>query len=161
MVFNIIGNMTYCDLCYGYVTDNKGLFVTIKRRDTIVAYSYNGVDWTEESLLPEEACWFSICYGDSEFVAVENESEKGIYAYSTDSINWKISDMSFSTWRSVCYGNGVFVTVSRSSSEIIEACYYNLAYSTDGTSWNYSLMHGDGLDWFRVCYGDGKFVAIA
>ena len=64
--------------------------------------------------MPTSAGWFSVCYGDGKYVAVNYNSNKA--AYSTDGINWTQITLPASVrWYSVCYGDGKFVTIANDS----------------------------------------------
>ena len=72
-------------VCYG---NNK--FVAIKNNSNKVAYSTDGVNWTE-STLPATMSWSEVCYGDGVFVAIplcDTVNYSGVYyvAYSTDGV---------------------------------------------------------------------------
>ena len=101
--------------------------------------------------MPTSGSWYSVCYGDSKFVAVLLNSN--IAAYSTDGINWTQATLPAKTkWYSVCYGNGKFVAVTLNSNIA--------AYSTDGITWTQTSLPSSS-NWYSVCYGNGKFVAVA
>lgn len=116
-------------------------------------------DWNKAVLLksvnialPTSAIWYSVCYGDGKFVAVDQTN--GYAAYSTDGINWtKTALPSNVKGYSVCYGNGKFVVVGHDSNAA--------AYSTDGITWTRRTLLSTSTTWESVCYGNGKFVAIA
>ena len=50
---------------------------------------------------------------------------------------------------SVCYGHELFIAVGNS----------NIAYSTDGITWNTKSV--GNFNWSGVCFGNGLFVAVA
>ena len=114
-------------------------------------------DWDSAMLLknvtvalPATTFWYSACYGNGKFVAVDYDST--IAAYSTDGINWTQATLpTRESWTSVCYGDGKFVAV---------AGYTNIAaYSTDGINWIQSTLPTNAY-WKSVTYGNGKFVAV-
>ena len=49
------------------------------------AYSTDGITWTEATL-PSSASWYSVCYGNGKFVAVEYTGSKVAYADASPSI---------------------------------------------------------------------------
>ena len=102
------------------------------------------------SIMPVDAYWGSVCYGDGKFVAV-TIMYSNIAAYSTDGITWTQTIMSVRCqWNSVCYGNGKFVAVA----------YHSVAaYSIDGINWNITTLPANA-NWLSVCYGNGKFVVV-
>ena len=104
-------------ICYG-----NGKFVTIgytwdytNRKMVSVnnlAYSTDGINWTEGMISSDIRYWYSICYGNGKFVAIDAD---GYSAYSTDGINWTegmIND-SYGWIETICYGNGKFVIIRR------------------------------------------------
>ena len=102
--------------------------------------------------MPTNAAWYSVCYGNSKFVAIAWGYSSDVAAYSTDGINWTQTTLpTTGEWCSVCYGNDKFVAVAENSSVA--------AYSTDGINWTQATMPGSGK-WYSVCYGNDKFVAI-
>ena len=143
-------NESWQSVCYG-----NGKYVAVAYRSTIMAYSTDGISWTEGNM-PSSQLWTSVCYGNDKFVAVVWNSNTNIMAYSTDGISWTQGNMSSSQdWNSVCYGNDKFVAISErfNGSNI-------MAYSTDGISWTSGTMPSS-QQWESVCYGNDKYVAIA
>ena len=131
-------------ICYG-----NGKFVAVTASSNVVAYSKDGIAWTQATM-PVNEYWVSVCYGNGKFVAVAGG---GDIAYSTDGINWTQTTMPASKpWYSVCYGNGKFVAIAEGSNIA--------AYSTDGIAWTQTTMPADEK-WHSICYGNGKFVAVA
>ena len=131
-------------ICYG-----NGKFVAVAVSSNVVAYSKDGIAWTQATM-PANEYWVSVCYGNGKFVAVAGG---GDIAYSTDGINWTQTTMPASKpWYSVCYGNGKFVAIAEGSNIA--------AYSTDGIAWTQATMPADEK-WHSICYGNGKFVAVA
>ena len=55
-------------------------------------------------------------------------------------------------WKSICYGNGKFVAHVKGTSDI--------AYSTDGITWNETTISSTVTSFGSICYGAGKFVAV-
>ena len=138
----------WTSVCYG-----NGKYVAIADLSNIMAYSTDGISWTEGNM-PRDQNWYSICYGNSKFVAVGYGS---IMAYSTDGISWTQGNMpSRQYWKSVCYGNGKYVAVASLGNDPTNI----MAYSTDGISWTEGTMPISER-WYSVCYGNGKFVAVS
>ena len=134
-------------VCYG-----NDKFVAIANNTTTMAYSTDGISWTEGTL-PISQYWSSVCYGNGKYVAITYSI---IMAYSTDGIDWTQGNMpSRQNWGIVCYGNGKFVAITNGNdgSNI-------MAYSTDGINWTQGNMPSK-QKWESVCYGNGKFVAVA
>ena len=109
------------------------------------------------------AYWYSICYGNGMFVAVDYSTNTSYpsYAYSYDGINWvedtNAERLPNTAWYSICYGNGMFVAVN----------YYGLgpsyAYSYDGITWvaDTNAARLTNTYWRSVCYGNGMFVVVS
>ena len=137
---------TLQSVCYG-----NGKYVAVVYNSTTMAYSTDGISWTEGTM-PISRQWFSVCYGNDKFVAVALGTN--IMAYSTDGISWTQGTIlsSSRTWRSVCYGNDKYIAVAYDTT--------TMAYSTDGISWTQGNMP-ISQQWSSVCYGNDKFVAIA
>ena len=136
----------WMSVCYG-----NDKFVAIAQMTTTMAYSTNGISWTQSSNMPSSRDWRSVCYGNGKYVAVANNRD--IMAYSTNGINWTQGNMpSRQGWWSVCYGNGKFVAVAQSTNI--------MAYSTNGINWTQGNMPSS-QEWQSVCYGNSKFVAVA
>ena len=134
-----------------------GKFVAVAQSSKIVAYSTDGINWTEATISSTARHWWSICYGNNKFVAVTVDSNS-YFAYSTDGINWTESTISSTSrsWPSVCYGNGKFVTISgRNVNSNV------FAYSTDGINWTENTISSTSRRWNCICYGNDKFVAVA
>ena len=145
---NMPSSRNWCSVCYG-----NGKYVTVAYNTNIMAYSTDGISWTQGNM-PSSRYWWSVCYGNNKYVAISGgTSTSNIMAYSTDGISWTEGNMpSNGNWYSVCYGNGKYVAVANNTS--------NMAYSTDGISWTQGNMPSRG-SWCSVCYGNGKFVAVA
>ena len=131
------------------VTYGNGKFVAVAESSDIVAYSTDGITWTQTTL-PTSIRWWSVTYGDGKFVAVAYSGS--IAAYSTDGITWTQTTLPTSAYLgSVTYGNGKFVAVAESSDIA--------AYSADGITWTQSTLPASA-NWRSVTYGSGKFVAV-
>ena len=146
LVSNIPSNRDWISVCYG-----NGKYVAIVNNSNIMAYSTDGISWTEGTM-PSVAYWYLVCYGNGKFVAVcGGGNYSNTMAYSTDGISWIKSTMpSSQSWRSVCYGNGKYVAVSNTNI---------MAYSSDGISWTEGNMPSSQI-WWSVCYGNDKYVAV-
>ena len=151
--FGLEGNMPsiqeWQSICYG---NGKYVAVAGYSSTTIMAYSTNGIDWTQGNM-PSYGSWYSVCYGNDKYVAVIGNGSATIMAYSTDGIDWTEGNMpSRKNWPSVCYGNGKFVAIAYNSNI--------MAYSTNGINWTQGNMPSEQA-WESVCYGNDKYVAIA
>ena len=132
-------------VCYG-----KDKFVAVADETNVVAYSLDGITWTEGTL-PSSQRWLSVCYGKDKFVAVGVDSNT--FAYSSDGITWTQGTLpSTQYWYSVCYGKDKFVAVGADSN--------TFAYSSDGITWTEGNMPSS-QQWRSVCYGKDKFVATS
>ena len=134
----------WTSVCY-----DNGKYVAIADLSNIMAYSTDGVSWTQGTM-PSHQNWYSVCYGNDKYVAVGLHTTM---AYSTDGVSWTQGNMpSQQYWRTVCYGNDKYVAVARNTT--------TMAYSTDGINWTEGNMPSS-QDWQSVCYGNGKYVAVA
>ena len=117
-----------------------------------MAYSTDGITWTEVDSTFGSSRIYSICYGgNGKFVAVGMD---GKMAYSTDGVNWTaVTNSTFgnSSISSICYGNGKYVAGSGKG---------KMAYSTDGINWTAvddSTVGSSTIS--SLCYGNGKYIA--
>lgn len=139
----------------------NGKFVCFDDSNTQVPfYSSDGVNWTKSSLPTTSSDRYfdmvSVSYCNDRFIAVGRcGGSYGAIFYSLDGITWKRSRLSVDAWfESACYGNGKYVAVGVSST-------YDLAYSTNGTSWTTAHMPWDTYNtWPGVAFGNGRFVSI-
>lgn len=146
MTATMPSNSTWTAMTYG-----NGIFVAVAGGSNTVAYSTDGISWTQNTTLPKSITWTSITYGDGKFVAVAVRSD--VSAYSTDGITWvetSLPDSDSKGWSSITYGNGKFVAVTT----------YMFAYSTNGINWT-RVSIDNSYSWSSVVYGNGKFVAVA
>ena len=135
---------SWSTICFG-----DGKFVVVSDSGSKAAYSSDGINWTETTMI-EGKFWIKSCYGNGKFVVISEEET--FAAYSEDGINWNKADLpSGATWISVCYGAGKFVAISATNGIA--------AYSTDGISWHQTTLPSD-MPWFSVCFGNGRFVAV-
>ncbi len=146
------------DICYG-----DGKFVAVGTSGKI-AYSTDGITWTEVDSPFGSSTIYSVCYGDGKFVA---GGASGKMAYSTDGVNWTaVTDSTFgnnTTIYSICYEKGKYVAVGgyRVSSMTITTYHGKMAYSTDGVTWTSIDISAFGnYRIYSICYGNGKFVAV-
>lgn len=127
----------------------NGIFVAVKNKSTIGAYSSNGIDWTEMTM-PSASNWYGLAYGNGRFVATGGFSHKA--AYSLNGKDWtEVTMPSTGTWNEVVFGNGKFVSVSDTGSP-------KAAYSTDGISWTVVDTPASKELWC-LAYGNGVFVS--
>ena len=125
--------------------------VTIDARAKM-AYSTDGITWTEVDSTFGGSRIYSICYGgNGKYVAGGMD---GKMAYSTDGVNWTaVTNSTFgrSSISSICYGNGKYVAGGGSG---------KMAYSTDGINWTAvadSTLGSSTIS--NLCYGNGKYIA--
>lgn len=121
---------------------------------TNVAYSTDGVTWTQSSL-PVPGYWTGGTYGNGKYLAVPywflyNGEKRAVY--STNGIIWSSSTMpSSGVWLGVVYGNGKFISVAGYNGAISAA-------STDGITWTLGTapmgMYG------RMVFGNGLFATF-
>ena len=135
---------TWSTICFG-----GGKFVVVSASGSKAAYSSDGINWTETTMI-EGKDWVNSCYGNGKFVVISGTET--FAAYSEDGVSWYKADLpSGVQWGSVCYGAGKFVAVSMTNGIA--------AYSTDGISWNQTTLPSD-TTWVSVCFGDGRFIAV-
>jgi hypothetical protein len=146
-----LGYSTY-STSYTSVAYGNGKFVAIAYGYARIAYSSNGINWTQAT--PIEINYLnSIAYGNGRFVAVGPSN--GSVAYSSDGINWTIAKnlpQSTNNWIKVCFGNGRFVAIPDGGTIA--------AYSTDGINWSSATLPSNSW-WNNVTYGNGMFVAVS
>jgi hypothetical protein len=139
-------------VAYGNGDFVNGDFVALIQDSTNLAYSANGINWTNSPQgMPVSANWISIAYGNGVFVACAQLSANA--AYSADGTHWSASPTGMpasSKWTRLTYGNGVFAGIGHGSTA---------AYSTDGIHWSAASMPSSG-SWSGLAYGNGVFVAV-
>ena len=134
------------------ITYGRDKFIAIANGENM-AYSIDGIVWTQIEVPFSTVGWYDIVYGNGKFVAL---ALNGIAAYSAGGITWKkiilpvkLSDLS------IVYGNDKFVAVGNN--------LYNTnkiaLYSEDGITWNQTNLPSEGA-WVDIAYGNGKFVAV-
>jgi hypothetical protein len=149
-----IGSEQKTNIAYG-----NGKFVFLSRNTTRAYSSVDGTSWTsfnEANVLPVQAGWQSVTYGNGTFVAValSNSSfmSTDIAIYSTDGITWTQSNLPLnSNWRRVTYGNGRFVAIGSDPTAV--------AYSTDGITWTQSTLSLETVS-SSIAYGEWQQVVI-
>ncbi len=145
---------------YGEWDDENGnrinRYVALAKQSNIVAYSDDGINWTE-STLPVSATWSDVAYGGGKFVALASGSSASKYSYNTsvysyDGITWYTKAMNNSAaWESIAYGNDRFVAVGFNSNKI--------EVWVDGTDkWENVFTKPSVYTLQSVAYGNGKFV---
>ncbi len=147
------------DYWHAIAYSGSGKFVvTGGQTSKAVAYSTDGITWTQLTLpFSLVTQWNSIAYGNGKFVAVGGSGgpSNGILSqcmYSTDGINWNISDIPSAVWMSIAYLDDKFWAIAPDTS----LC----AYSEDGINWNLAKLPHNGK-WYDITYGNGKFVAVS
>ncbi len=132
-------NRDWYSVCYG-----NGKFVAISWNGS-VAYSTDGINWTEATISNSSKYWSSVCYGNGKFAAV---ADNNIFAYSTDGINWTVNnavnhdesiEIVYCGDPSVCYGNGkYFMRFSDNNIDCIYTCTDINPHITSAqvSSWN-------------------------
>jgi hypothetical protein len=125
----------------------------------VLAYSYDGVNWSvaDQSILT--AIVYSIAWNGTVFVAVGTGSSTAI-AYSYDGIYWQTSAsasaVGFTTAYCVAWGKNYFVVGSGGSGTT-----NNLAYSTDGITWTgYTLVTSTSYEIRSIICGQSLWVLV-
>ena len=126
-----------------------GRIVAVARNSNKVAYSDNGINWTEATL-SSIAEWHSVIWGNGRFVAMAQNTNK--VAYSDNGINWtQVTLPSVEIWNGVTWGNGRFVTVAANTNKV--------AYSDNGINWTEATLPSVA-NWHSVTWGNGRFVTL-
>jgi hypothetical protein len=113
----------------------------------------NGTGWELTAISTDDTfLWEAVAFGNGKFVAVKRFN--GVRAYSTDGINWTVTEeaIPISGIAALCFGGGKFVAISTTA---------HSAYSTDGITWTQGGDLPRGGVWVYVIYGNGKFVKIS
>ena len=136
------------DIAYG-----NGAFVAVAQGR--VAYSENGIGWTEIDLQNSGMVCYSVAFGNGKFVATGAGYKD--YYYSEDGINWTKGKLPLpGTWF-VAYGNGRFVAATNGSKE------NPVLYSEDGVNWTSTPMTVECeymSHWRNVCFANDRFFVI-
>lgn len=112
-------------------------------------YSSDGDRWYKMTL-PVEGVWYSLCYANNKFIALDSNNHCGIY--STDGIIWTKFDLSVTvsgSFSNICYGNNKFVVGCDNSNKIL--------YSTDGITWSETTL-SSSYSYYHLCFVDDKFI---
>lgn len=136
------------DIAYG-----NGVFVAVAQGR--VAYSENGINWTEIDLQNSGMVCYSVAFGNGKFVATGAGYKD--YYYSEDGINWTKGKLPLSGTWFVAYGNGRFVAVTNGSKED------PVLYSEDGVNWTSTPMTVECefmSSWVGVRFVNDRFFAI-
>src|SRR5690606_38407705 len=88
-------------------------FVAVANNGTNrVMTSPDGITWTLRSAAAVNT-WYSVCYGEGQFVAVGDSGTGKQVMTSTNGINWTLDDTpSTNRWYAVTYGDYKFVAVA-------------------------------------------------
>ena len=116
-----------------------------------MAYSTDGITWTEVDSTFGSSRIYSIYHGNGKFVAGGTD---GKMASSTDGSNWTGVDSPFgsSGIHSTYYGNGNFIAGGGSG---------KMAYSLDGITWTAVADSAFGSSTIlSICYGNRRYVAV-
>ena len=140
-----VGDRDFKGIAYG-----NGTFVAIGDGGTL-AYSNDGVTWTNKTIFGGNGSFETICYGNGKFAALGNGT---INAYSEDGITWSTNqNLSISATDiiyDVIYANNKYVAVGTNGV---------ILYSEDAITWNAGVSENmRGLN--SITYGNGKFVAV-
>jgi hypothetical protein len=139
-------------------TSTTKRFVAIQANPANVAWSTDGVAWTESTTKPSATTLGDVAYGNGVFVIVGHNDK---FAYSLDGgENWTDATVSpqyaGQNWSSVTYGNGMFVAVGPDSYKM------HMAYSEDGINWSFQYTYGSGpftgFDINEISFGNGYFI---
>ena len=137
-------------ICYGNDKFVAVTGTTSTNSSACVAYSTDGITWTEGTL-PSTKNWNFVCYGSGKFVMIASASynnNHSYYAYSTDGVTWTEGELpSYKYYYGIMYGNGKYIAYASNL----------ITYSTDGVTWTDVTITGYELK--DICYGDGRFVS--
>ena len=124
-------------------------FVVISGIGNQALFSYDGINWNETTL-PYEQRWSSVCFGENGYIAVCNDVTNQI-AISVDGQTWKPNAVPIAAgFNSITYANQKYVIVAPDT---------NLAlFSYDGALWQTSYLP-EGVDWVAVAGSVNGFVA--
>lgn len=122
---------------------------------TIGAYSSGTPSSWTQTVLPSNATWYDLAYGNSQFVAIASGGTAT--AISTTGTTWIAGGAlpQSTTWSAVIYGTGPALWVAISS-----AGGYAATSANNGVTWTQRAMPTTGA-WLDVAYGNNRFVAIA
>ncbi|MDR2719129.1 MAG: hypothetical protein LBB89_13825 [Treponema sp.] len=139
------------DVTCGKDKDDNDLFVAVGNDNTrligyshgAIAYSTDGINWTEPQKVGGGSGGYSVTFHDDKFAAFIADYT----AYSEDGINWTTKPID-GWWNSVIYGSDKFAAVGSNGA---------IASSIDGINWTTQTVKGW---WNGVTYGSSKFVAV-
>ena len=122
-----------------------------------IAYSYDGINWSQASTTSLFGAVFSIAHNGTIWIVGSNSLNRLGYSY--DGINWSASANGNTVFASgqvigVAYGNNMFVAVGSSTN-------YTIAYSYNGIDWTGSANNsffGGGYG-YCVTYNNSTWVA--
>jgi hypothetical protein len=146
-------------IAYGSDGNAGNRFVAVGNSGKM-AYSDDGITWAAVADNKIENHIEGIAYGGGMWVA-GGESSYGGMAYSTNGITWTAvaeitgrldSEGLRHSWSilDITYGNGRFVAVGA----------YNIAYSSDGISWETISDDINQFYTYGIAYGNNRFVAV-
>lgn len=175
--YNIVGLFNSGSESIEAIAYGNGRFVAISSHNKI-AFSTDGINWQYR----EQNFHFStgIAYGGGRFVTVGSyvhgldDVFRGIYACSTDGINWtsyrsqifvsevkneaggqKVDGIVYGNNKFIAWGNGGIRQFSRSKYDT------KIMYSNDGINWIQVSNTTFGSEMiFDIAYGNGRFVAV-
>jgi hypothetical protein len=109
----LVSSLRITSIAYG-----GGKFVAVASNTNKIAYSEDGINWSEQTVMPISASWTDITYGNGKFVAIASGTDKAVY--STDGINWKLLNFEISsTWyRIATNDNGIFLCTTNNTNNL-------------------------------------------
>jgi len=127
-------------------------FIAVAENSSSAQISPDGETWTLVDLGYSKD-WESITYGAGRYVAIGSSGASDNVAYSSNGIDWTISDLPENQMWDVAYGDGRFVAVGSNGKS---------AHSDNGISWSVA-DDGTGNTWRGVTYSPDLelFVAVA
>lgn len=127
------------------------IYATTAFGGTIAATSNNGgASWTQRTL-PATADWYTLAYGNNQFLAVGNAST--IAATSPDGTTWTQRTMpTGSAWMQAIYGNNTWVVSGQNSPSVLSRSFDN------GVTWENVSSGSSGF--CGIAYGNGVFVHV-
>lgn len=145
----------------------KRLVAVADNLDTnkLVLYTDDGINWNT-STMPNSRNWGHPFYGDGKFIVADYSS--GIFAYSSDGINWTEVTVSLPTpsnsWRFCkgCYGNGRYIMIFNDSQANYTGWGGNSlkVTSTDGINWVYSYLPNQPFTVIDIIFDGTQFVLL-
>ena len=132
----------------------NGIYViTATYNNNLVAYSYNGFQWTLGSLPIPGGGFFvttPVIFGGGYFYT---GSYSGVYYFtSVDGINWTLrTGLNYVATNTSCYGDGTWLLTGSSAS---------LAYTKDLTNWTYGSHYGWSGSANLGAYTNGTFAIV-